>query len=56
MSVLTNAHQEVHIVNSNHQHLFIQLRLVHKMMHTLALRCSTVRRHAVRYPVFPAVA
>ena len=26
------------------------LRLVHNVTHTLALRCGTVRRHAVRYP------
>ena len=30
--------------------------LVHNMTQTLALRCDTVRRHAVRYPAFLAVA
>ena len=34
----------------------VPLRLVHNMTHTLALRCGTVRRHAVRYTAFPAVA
>ena len=39
-----------------HVHVGKDLRLVHNRTQILALRCGTVRRHAVRYPAFPAVA